>query len=107
MNNSTIPPGSIPVTAKVGTNLATTIRKAFTDVVNVTLAEWYTSNKIMTIQASSSDAVGNPVLTVRNPPIGSLIGGLLSYLCSVPPATVTVTSAKGGSTALPVIVITP
>jgi hypothetical protein len=100
-------PGNIPVTAKVGTNLGTTIREPVTDVVNVTLAEWHSSNKIMTIQASSSDQVGNPLLTVTNPPIGNLVGGLLSYLCNVPPATVTVTSAQRGSTTVPVIVITP
>jgi len=82
-------------------NTPTTASKALTDVVTIKRAEYSLSTHTLTVEAASSDEVPLPLLTVNGQsltPTGVdalqsvTLGGLV-----IPPATVTVTSANGGS----------
>jgi len=101
-----IPP-TVTITASLPTSTTTTVTPVPTDLVNITQAVWNSKTKIMTIRANSSDTLGDPQLTVTNPPLGPMLNGVLSYICQVTPATVTVASAAGGLATEPVQVLTP
>jgi hypothetical protein len=100
-------PTDVSITSSIAGSTPTTVLKAPTDLVTITQAVWHSRTKVMTIRANSSDTLGNPQLTVTNPPLGPMLGGVLSYICQVTPATVTVASAAGGLATEQVVVITP
>ena len=75
------------------------------DTVNITLARFLTGVNILQVAAASSDLFHNPVLTADG--FGVMPGGALSATAATPPSTVTVTSARGGTATLPVLIIGP
>jgi hypothetical protein len=101
-----IPP-SVSITATLLGSTPTTVTPVPTDLVTITQAVWNSRTQVMTIRANSSDTLGDPQLTVTNPPLGPMLGGVISYICQVTPATVTVASAAGGLATEPVRVLTP
>jgi hypothetical protein len=83
----------------------TTLLRTLTDVVRITKAEFNVDSGLLTVMATSSDSAANPVLTVAE--FGAAVGPTgVGILTQVPPATVTVVSAKGGSDTEPVTVFT-
>jgi hypothetical protein len=90
------PPDVVTVAATNPPNTATTIKSGIVDVVSITLAEYNSDLRILTIEASSSDQVTHPTLTAVG--FGNLTAGkrVVTGLL-VPPTEVTVTSSAGGS----------
>jgi hypothetical protein len=72
--------------------------RAMVDVVRVTQADYDADAQTLTVQAASSDQRG-PAFTVTG--FGTITGAPFSGV-GAPPPTVTVTSADGGSTTVPV-----
>ena len=105
-SNFVIPP-TVSITASLAGSTSTIVTPVPTDLVTITQAVWNSRTQVMTIRANSSDTLGNPQLTVTNPPLGPMLGGVISYICQVTPATVTVASAAGGLATEPVQVLTP
>ena len=65
------------------------------DLVTITLAEYDPANRILTIQATSCDALTPPVLTAVG--FGNLASGNLNVKnVNVPPSVISVSSSKGG-----------
>ena len=86
------PPAFVTVTA----NTTTTSKSEVVDVVTITLAEYNSDLKTLTIEASSSEQVTPPTLTAVG--LGNLTGGKLTVTgIVVPPPEVTVVSTAGGS----------
>ena len=86
------PPAFVTVTA----NTTTTSKSEVVDVVTITLAEYNSDFKTLTIEASSTDQVTPPTLTAVG--FGNLTGGKLTVTgLVVPPTDVTVVSTAGGS----------
>jgi len=100
-------PVNVAVTSKLGTNIATTLVKPAVDLVTITQADWHTGSQILTVRAKSSDTKERPTLTVANPALGSLVGGVKNQVITVPPAEVIVSSSAGGVATKAVQVITP
>lgn len=83
----------------------TTVSSPLVDLVKIERAEYRLSNGELTLVASSSDETDAPALAATassGATIGSLAGdgatkSLVTGISPTPPATVTVTSAKGGS----------
>lgn len=96
VNTGTTVPPSVTVT-NAGDVPPSTVTGTVTDAVDVSSASYDPLTQTLTVTAVSSDAVAAPVLTVSgddltgNPP-GTIPG------ITAPPATVTVSSALGGST---------
>ncbi len=85
------PPAVIAVTGATAT-----VQSKVVDVVTITLAEYNSDSKTLTIEASSSDQVTPPTLTAVG--FGGLTAGKLTVASlQVPPTEVTVTSSAGGS----------
>jgi len=93
----------------VGNTTTTTDASDLVDLVTISRAEYDAGT--LTIEAASSDEVSPPVLSVDGTnltPTGvgvlqsATIGGL-----TIPPSTVTVTSANGGSDTEDVVVVNP
>jgi hypothetical protein len=106
---------SVTSTATNGSNTPTTISdRPLVDVVSISKAEYNAGT--ITVTATSSDEATPPTLTLvingveRNDatwvPAGIVQTGTLSGLV-IPPATVTVTSANGGSDTEPAVVVAP
>jgi|GEM_PF-2826409 len=89
-------PATVTITADNGPNWQpTTITANVVDFVNVTLAAYNPATQTLTVEAVSGDQIALPVLTSTG--YGALTNGRLVTTVAVPPASVTVTSAKGGS----------
>lgn len=97
----------------IPTSTATSVSAALVDQVTILRAEYQVSSGQLTIEASSSDAVVPPVLTAQTGAgvaIGALSGAGPQKLLStgftpIPPATVQVLSANGGSDSEEVVLI--
>ncbi len=91
------PPASVTITATNLPNTQTTGVSSVVDAVTITLAEYNSDTRTLTIQASSSDkSVPPPTLTAVG--FGDLSAGKLTVPgLAVPPMEVTVTSSVGGS----------
>ncbi|MNZ65248.1 hypothetical protein D3C78_834350 [compost metagenome] len=111
-------PASLQVTVDnhlaIPTALApTTVPVQLTDLVTITRAEYRISDNRLTIQASTSDRTAPPTLTAYAGESGALIGELAGgadksmspTVGLVPPATVRVTSANGGSDTEEVVIV--
>lgn len=118
-------PGTLPATIRV-TNTAdvppTVVDVPLVDAVTVTSALYRPLTKTLTIAAASSDKVVPPALQAFMPgmtaPLGTLVAGQLTVTFPVvdssvtpaktfqiPPLTVTVRSAEGGETTVPVVAL--
>ena len=93
-----------------GTSDATRLVRALTDSVAISQADYNPLTGKLLVQAASSDKVANPALTIKE---FGVAAGTEIDVGGVPPATVTVLSAAGGSdtvkvrVALPQAVIAP
>ncbi|GAB1693564.1 hypothetical protein KRM28CT15_53670 [Krasilnikovia sp. M28-CT-15] len=74
--------------------------RTLVDVVSDVSASYNADGQKLTVSATSSDKKGNPALTVAG--FGPLTPSGFSGVVA-PPATITVTSAAGGSTTVPVV----
>ncbi|NIF25186.1 hypothetical protein F3J44_02195 [Pantoea sp. Tr-811] len=91
----------------------TTASLPLVDLVTITKAEYSLANGTLTLVASSSDETSPPTLTARTgngAVIGNLSGNgalktLSTTLSPIPPATVQVTSANGGSDSEDVVLV--
>lgn len=100
-------PGTVPATVTVTANRGTESEGAQTetvkDVVVVTRADFNAATNNLTIEARSTDTrAGGPALTATG--IGALTGGARTVNRLVPPVSVEVTSARGGTDVEPVII---
>ena len=104
---------SVPVTIEVvadnpaspGNDTAVRVEPVH-DIITVSQADYDSVAKILTVTADSSDQASPPTLTAVG--FGDLVGGTLTATAlNVAPATVTVQSSAGGSTAAAVRVINP
>jgi hypothetical protein len=98
----------------IPTSTPTTVPSALTDLVVITRAEYNFTSKKLTVEASSSDEISRPVLTlstVEGVPIGDLSGsGALQAITDTPftpnpPAKVKVTSSNGGTDIEEVVIV--
>ena len=90
------PPSSITVTATEPPNTAVMITSAVVDAVTITLAEYNSDLRTLTIEASSSDLLSLPTLVAIG--LGKLTAGIfIATGIAVPPMEVTVVSSAGGS----------
>jgi len=103
------PTVSVISTATTGANTPTTAASPLVDVVSISRAEYSLGTGTLTVEAASSDEVSPPTLTVNGTNLaptgtgvvqGTTIGGF-----TIPPATVTVTSASGGSDTEQVVIL--
>ncbi|MBA1203291.1 hypothetical protein G7009_16285 [Pseudomonas capeferrum] len=110
-------PSTLQVTADnslaIASSSPTSVNLALTDLVVISRAEYSLASGQLTLVASTSDETSPPALTARTgngATIGSLSGNgavktLSTGLSPIPPATVTVTSANGGSDSEPVVLV--
>ena len=101
------PSANITVRSQLGINLPTTFTQKATDLVTITQAVWHTGNQTLTVTARSSDTKVRPTLTLVNPALGALVGGIKNQVVGIPPADVIVSSSAGGVATKAVTVITP
>jgi len=104
------PGTNVSVTATSGTNTPSNAAKPLEDVVSISRAEYSLATGELTVEAASSDEVSPlPTLSVNGTDLlptgagvaqGTTIGGF-----TIPPATVTVTSASGGSDTAQVVIL--
>ncbi|MCI0911608.1 MULTISPECIES: hypothetical protein [Pseudomonas] len=110
-------PTSLTLTADnsvaIPTSSLATVNLPLTDLVTITRAEFSLASGQLTLVASSSDETSPPVLTAHTGN-GALIGDLAgsgavktlsTSLSPIPPATVQVTSANGGSDSEDVVLV--
>jgi len=103
------PTVSVTATDTVGPNTDTTVTSPLVDVVTITRAEYDAGT--LTVEAASSDELSPPTLTVNGVDlaltgVGAVQDATLTGF-AIPPATITVTSAKGGSDTEEVVVVNP
>ncbi|TAN40735.1 MAG: hypothetical protein EPN25_06490 [Nitrospirae bacterium] len=92
----TILPAAVTLTATDTGKTPTAVLSNLTDLVTITSAAYDKSRLALIIKASSSDQFALPALTATG--LGALVNGQLEVSPVVaPPASITVTSAKGGS----------
>lgn len=101
------PAADITVRSQLGTNLPATFTPKAVDLVTITQAVWHTGSQLLTVTARSSDTKVRPTLTLVNPALGALVGGIKNQVVSIPPAEVIVGSSAGGVASKAVTVITP
>jgi hypothetical protein len=97
------PPGTVNVT-NTSDRPPTVLAVTVTDRVSVSQASYDADTNSLTIKASSSDTATPPALTAQG--FGALTSGTATFDLgsSLPPAFVTVTSARSGSDSAPVAV---
>ena len=106
------PTVSVTATATTGLNTPATSTSPLVDVVTINRAEYSLAAGTLTVEAASSDEVlPLPALTVTvngqgliAPAVGVVQSATITGL-NIPPATVTVTSANGGSDTEQVVVL--
>jgi hypothetical protein len=101
------PSANVAVTSTLGANIPTTLTQKAVDLVTITQAVWHTGSQLLTVTARSSDTKVRPTLTVVNPALGALVGGIKNQVVGIPPAEVIVGSSAGGVATKAVTVITP
>ncbi|MFZ6049091.1 hypothetical protein ACFW0H_23575 [Pseudomonas sp. CR3202] len=80
----------------IPSSTANTVSAPLVDLVTISRAEYSLVSGLLTVEASSSDQSGQPTLTVDG--LGDLVSGRLQVpITSIPPASVKVLSANGGS----------
>ncbi|MCM3487585.1 hypothetical protein [Kocuria rosea] len=95
-------PGQVTVTNRTDpVSLPVTV--GLVDAVEVSQADYDSANQTLTVTATSSDALGAPVLTVTGR--GGLSGSPGAFGLDAPPAAITVTSSAGGADTRPVKVV--
>ena len=105
------PGADVSVTASPlsGPNAPTTAAKPLVDVVTITRAEYSRAAGTLTVEAASSDEATPPTLTVNGTTLSPTGTGVVQSATitglTIPPATVTVTSANGGSDTEQVVVL--
>ncbi len=119
---SAVNPATVPATLQVTadnhlaipTVLApTTVPVTLTDLVTITRAQYSRSSGLLTIDASTSDRLTPPVLTAYAGRSGALIGELAGAADKtlsppggiMPPASIRVSSANGGSDTEEVVIV--
>ncbi|MCO6056659.1 hypothetical protein NG726_08215 [Pseudomonas sp. MOB-449] len=103
-----VPNGSVSFTAENATDIpsstATTKTAPLVDLVTISRAEYSMGTSTLTVEASSSDQAGTPVLTAEG--LGTLANGSLQLPAqTIPPATVHVLSSNGGSDTEEVLIL--
>lgn len=101
------PSADVTVRSQLGINLPTTFTQKAVDLVTITQAVYHTGSQLLTVTARSSDTKVRPTLTLVNPALGVLVGGVKNQVVSIPPAEVIVSSSAGGVATKAVTVITP
>ena len=105
-----VPLSTIDVTAmNPPRNLDTTTPGTLVDLVTINTATYSLSAQELIVEAVSSDEINTPVLTLEGTGLTGAGAGGVSFpplLLALPPATVTVTSASGGSDT-EAVVLTP
>jgi hypothetical protein len=101
------PSADVTVTSQLGANLPTTFTHKAVDLVTISQAVWHTSTQTLTVTARSSDTKVRPTLTLVNPALGTLVGGIKNQVTPIPPPEVIVSSSAGGVATKAVTVITP
>ncbi|HEX6829486.1 MAG TPA: hypothetical protein VF104_10975 [Burkholderiales bacterium] len=100
---------SVTATAASGPNTPITSPSPLVDLVTVSRAEYSLAAHTLTVEAASSDEVTPPTLTVNGQTLSPTGVGVLQSATitglTIPPATVTVTSANGGSDTEQVVVL--
>ena len=100
---------SVTTAPTTGSNASTTSPSDLVDVVTIGRAQYSRATGTLTVEAASSDEVTPPALTVNGQtlsPTGvGVVQGVTLTGFTIPPATVTVTSANGGSDTEPVVVL--
>ena len=102
----TVPPDATVEVVNTTDNPDTSKTAAVVDQVTITSAVFTTGAptdpgvNTLVVNAVSSDALTNPDLTVTG--FGPLVAGTATFTTLAPPATITVTSARGGSATVPV-----
>ena len=98
-----------PTSASGLLNTPTTGVSPLVDVVTISRAEYSLSAHSLTVEAASSDEVTPPTLTTNGQTLSPTGVGVVQRITlngfTIPPATVTVTSAKGGSDTEDVVVL--
>ena len=97
----------------IASSTPTNANLALTDLVTISRAEYSLASGQLTLVASSSDETSPPAMTastLNGALIGSLAGNgavktLITGLSPIPPASVTVTSAHGGSDSEDVVLV--
>jgi hypothetical protein len=108
---SNVPTPTVSVTAATtnGSNTPTTGSKPLVDVVTISRAEYSLATSQLTVEAASSDEVTPPTLSVNGQNLSPSGVGVLQSITlggfTIPPATVTVDSNKGGSDTEQVVVL--
>jgi hypothetical protein len=100
---------SVRTASTAGPNTPTNGASPLVDMVTISRAQYSLSAHTLTVEAASSDEVTPPVLTVNGQPltptgVGVLQSATLTGL-TIPPATITVTSANGGSDTEEVVIL--
>lgn len=107
--NAPVALSSIDVTAtNPPGNLDTTNSSTLVDLVTISTATYSISSQQLTVEAASSDEVGTPVLSLAGSALAGSGAAGVSFSegpLVIPPATVTVTSANGGSDTEAVVLI--
>jgi hypothetical protein len=92
----TVLPATVTVTGTDAGKTTTALSNNLVDLVTISAAIYDTTAHTLTINAGSSDLAVPPTLTATG--LGTLVnGGLTVPNVTAPPATVTVTSSKGGT----------
>lgn len=106
LSPAVIPPGQVTVTNLSDVTL-NSVSTGVSDEVTISLATFDPSTGVLTVAASSSDALAPPGLDVVGFVPGTMTGGLFTTLVpsGIPPLTVSVVSSAGGAATLPVHVL--
>jgi hypothetical protein len=100
---------SLTAAPTAGPNTITTSPSPLVDLVSVSRAEYSLAAHTLTVEAASSDEASPPTLTVNGQTLSPTGVGVLQRATltglTIPPATVTVTSANGGSDTEQVVVL--
>ena len=100
---------SVATASTAGPNTPTANASPLVDMVTISRAQYSLSAHTLTVEAASSDEVTPPVLTVNGQPLTSTGVGVLQSATltglTIAPATITVTSANGGSDTEEVVIL--
>lgn len=106
-NAGTTLPSSVTITATDVAKAPTAVTTSLSDLVDITLAAYDAGTNSLIIHAASSDQFA-PTPALHSTGLGTLVNGVLVVTPEIaPPAFVTVTSSKGGSSTAPVTFFSP
>ncbi|MBS1213033.1 MAG: hypothetical protein H6R26_1650 [Proteobacteria bacterium] len=105
----TSPQVSVTAVQPGGPNTPTSETSHLVDVVTISKAEYSLTTHDLAVEATSSDEAPLPVLTVNGANLAPTGTGMLQSATltglTIPPATITVTSARGGSDTEEVVIL--